>query len=212
MSQIEQAFREYLAHHPEIERAYIHGLINRRALARHVIEKAKIAKISQFEAVLAMIRRYHFQKPTAPKRSFEQIAIKLRDDIVIVEIDRSVKTEQVVRELLEQKSEEIKVVVGTNAITVYLDSKTADNLGKIFAKAKTRSVCEISMLFAINAQEAEGIIAAITAEFLLEGISIAELISSKNELLVYIDQKEAARALSLLNRLKGKYVFSLGGV
>lgn len=202
MSQIEQSFREYLAHHPEIERSYVHGLINRRALARHIIEKAKIAKASQFQAVLAMIRRYSFQKQSLPKKSFENISIKLRDDIVIVEIDRSVRTEQVVRELLE--SEEMKIVVGNNAITLFLDTKSADNLGKVFSKAKTRAVCEVGILFSINAQETEGIIAAVTAEFLLEGIKIAELISSKNELLIYVEQSDAARTLNLLNRLKNK--------
>ena len=62
MSQIEQEFRQYLSKRPEVEKCYIGGLINRRALARHLIRQG-IAKASQLDAVIAMLRRYTFRKP-----------------------------------------------------------------------------------------------------------------------------------------------------
>ena len=61
MSQIEQNFRNFLSNRPEIEKCYSSGLINRRALARHLI-KNKIADKNQMDAIIAMLRRYDFKK------------------------------------------------------------------------------------------------------------------------------------------------------
>src|SRR3989338_5357092 len=127
MSQLEQLFRDYLTRHPEITKAYNTGLINRRALARHVIERAKIAKHSQFEAVLAMIRRFPFEKGAALQdlhSLFSEMAVKLRDDIIIVEIERSFAAQEVLKELKSltnlSTDEVYKIVLGSSAITIFI--------------------------------------------------------------------------------------------
>ena len=70
MSQIEQEFRQLLAAKPEIEKCYVEGLVNRRALARYLIGKG-IAQKNQMDALVAMLRRYEFSADRKNKKNIQ---------------------------------------------------------------------------------------------------------------------------------------------
>src|SRR3989338_4281287 len=96
MSQIEHDFRQFLSKHPEIEKCYASGLINRRSLVRYLIGSG-IVKKNEFEAGIAMIRRFPFQEQRQESKDiFREIRITLKDNILVLSFE---KNKELVRKL-----------------------------------------------------------------------------------------------------------------
>ena len=120
MSQIEHNFRQFLGKHPEIEKSYELGLINRRALARFLIKRG-IAKNNELEALIAMLRRYNFQKHEINEKNFfNDIRVNFKDKILIVDLQKSkdllIAIERIIKQTDYDRGDTFKVVVGSSSI------------------------------------------------------------------------------------------------
>jgi hypothetical protein len=211
MSQIEQKFRLFLSHKPEIEKCYLEGLINRRSLARHLI-KNDIAKSNQVEAVIAMLRRFDFKKLEEQnnKDLFENFKINVKDNILILDFEKDKELLNRLQNLIAKtnydKGDTLKIVVGSSSITLFIDKEKEPKLKEIFSKFKLiktfKKIYEISLQFPEKAIESKGIIAPIARELSLNDISITELLTANCELLIYLKDENVIDALGILKKLQ----------
>ncbi|MDP7115493.1 MAG: hypothetical protein QF915_00410 [Candidatus Woesearchaeota archaeon] len=206
MSQIEQDFGLFLAKRPEIEKAYQDGLINRRALARYLIKQG-VAKNNQFDALVAMLRRYKFGKiEPASKDIFKAVTVNMKDNILILDFEKEKSLLQKLQKLFASanydRGDTLKVVVGSSTIKVFIDEKNEKLVNDLIKEYKLhnklKDISEMSLFFDVNTQSTKGIMSTISRMFLVHDINIVEILTSSPELIIYLDEKDVVRAYELL--------------
>ena len=197
MSQIEQNFKYFLSKNPEVEDCYAKGLINRRALARHIV-KLGIAKQNEIEAVIAMLRRYSF-KAKDVQNEINVLRTSIKDNIIIASIDKTSENLTKIRTLMKtvhyETGETFKLVMGTSHLTLITDTK---DLSEFNTDSIKESQSEISILFSMNARQTKGIVSYITKRLYMNDIIISEFLTATYELLIYIDEKSSVKAYSVI--------------
>ncbi len=210
MSQIEQNFREFISKKPEIEKCYSEGLINRRALARYIVEK-KISSKPQLNAVIAMLRRFDFKTEKKDEfQAFKNIKTSIKDNLVILNFEKNESLAQKLSVITGETnyvvSETFKVIVGTTSVTLIIDESKEKNFKKIFEKTnltnRSDNISEISILFPKEVISAKGIIAVITRELFLNDIVVSELLTASQELLIYVKEEFVLKSYEIIKRLK----------
>lgn len=210
MSQIEHNFRQFLAKKPEIEKCYSVGLINRRSLARYLIEQ-KAARGNQLDATIAMLRRFDFRKSEEAENANLQFArVAIKDNILILDIEKEKSAVHEVQKIMSSfeydKGDTLKIVIGSSSLTLYIDKhKEKDlkqRLSHVKISRKIDNASEISLLFTNKAISTKGILSLITREFLLNDITITELLTASSELLIYINEKDVVKAYDILKQLR----------
>ncbi len=210
MSQIEHNFRQFLSKKPEIEKCYIAGLINRRSLARHLINEG-IAKKSQLEAVIAMLRRFEFNKDNKNiKEAFSNIRVNLKDNILIMDFDKDKeilkKLQRTVPLINYDNGDTLKIVLSTSSIRLFIDAKNEakvkEVLGDFKLKKKYKNISEISMIFSDDAIKQKGIMSTIAREFALNDIVITECLTATPEMIIYLDEKYVLKAYEIIKGLQ----------
>ncbi len=210
MSQIEQDFRNLLSKKPEIEKCYSEGLINRRSLARYLIKK-NIAKSSQLDAAIAMLRRFDFSKSKKePLDKFRNIRINIKDQILILDFEKNKSLLQKLQKLIAHtnydKGDTLKIVIGSSSIKVFIDAEKEDELKELFKEYKLQhrldKISEISLIFSDKAIDAKGILSAITREFFINDIVISELLTTSPELIIYLNERYVLMAYNIIKGLQ----------
>jgi hypothetical protein len=204
MSQIEQNFSRFLSKRPEIEKCYAQGLINRRALARHLIKQG-VAKHSDLDALIAMLRRYGFKKHLGNDLAlFRDIRISTKDSIAICVYEKTDQNVMSISRLSEKtalaKGETLKVVVGSLNLKVFLDEKNLRNISK--PDEVIRGISELSIVFGNEATEKKGILSYLAREFSNNDIVISEFLTASPELLIYLKEEYVIQAHEILKELK----------
>ncbi len=211
MSQIEQNFRYFLGKHPEIEKCYQKGLINRRSLARHLIREGVAGK-EQLEAVIAMLRRYPFsQSEPDPEDVFKSVKVRIRDGISILDFEKNKRLlnelQKVISHTDYDKGDTLKIVMGSSSIKVFIDTENERVLQRIFdnfrLKRRMESISEISLTFPEKAPLVKGILSTVTRELLLNDVIITELLTASPELLIYVKEDYVMKAYEIIKRLGG---------
>ncbi|MBI2548472.1 hypothetical protein HYW21_03915 [Candidatus Woesearchaeota archaeon] len=212
MSQIEQNFRLFIAERPEIEKCYQEGLINRRSLARYLIDTG-IAKKSQLEAVIAMLRRFPFQQKRLTKKSLlADMRMGVKDHILILDFEKDKELLQKLQNLISHinydKGDTFKVVVGSSCIKVFIDEKKEKELKTFFDRFVLNNryvgISELSLIFSSDYSNQKGIVASITTELALHDISLVEMLTATPELLIYVKDIDAIKSYEILKRFQNK--------
>jgi hypothetical protein len=210
MSQIEQRMQAVLNRRPEIERCVHEGLLNRRALARFLIS-AGVAGPSEFDAVLATIRRHDFGEGESPARElFSEIRMSLKDQILVLDFakDRALfrKLERLIAEIDYDRGETFKVVVGTATIKLFVDVLNEPRIARVCAPHRplTRSepFSEVSLVFPEAARSTPNILSVVARELSLRGVLVAELLTASPELLIYLHERDVPKAIDAVRELQ----------
>lgn len=209
MSQIEQEFRQFLSKNPEIETCYQEKLINRRSLARYLINRG-IAKPNQLEAIVAMLRRFEFKERKRPRDLFSRIKVNIKDKIVILDFQKEKELIQKLERLIEKtnydRGDTLKIVVGSCSVKVFLDEENEKKVKEIVEKFKLQNrlpdISEISVIFPEDAIKERGILSTITKELAINEIVISELLTASPELLIYLKEEFVLKAYDILKRLQ----------
>src|SRR3989344_4268470 len=127
MSQIEQEIRKIFGKQPEIEKCVQHGLINRRALARYLINQGA-AKTNELEAVIATLRRLETVRyPKDTVSLFSKIQVRVRDNIHILDFEKDKGVVRELKRIIEtvnyDQGDTLKIVIGSNSIKIFIDEK-----------------------------------------------------------------------------------------
>lgn len=209
MSQIEQDFNSLLGKKPEIEKCYQQGLINRRSLARFLINKG-IAKPTQLEAIIAMLRRYNFKEQEKESKDlFKDIKIQIKDKISILDFEKNKellhKLERLIATTDYDKGDTLKIVVGGSSITIFIDQERERKLNNLFQKYKAsnkfNNISEMSLTFPSKAIKTKGILSTITRELALNEITITEFLTAGPELLIYVKEEHVMKVYEIIKRL-----------
>ncbi|OIO64422.1 hypothetical protein COY28_00085 [Candidatus Woesearchaeota archaeon CG_4_10_14_0_2_um_filter_57_5] len=204
MSQLEQDFRRYLALRPDVERCSAEGLINRRALARHLVKQG-ISKPKQLEALIGMLRRHKFSGVDGSAH-LPTFRIAMKDGIALMDLPRDNASMKALQEAMRatdyDKGHTFKMVTGTAGIKAVMDTDAAKALSRnIKTAATTWGITEISMLFAVEARNTKGIVSTVATELALHGIVVQEILTASPELLLYVRDSDALSALGVLRTL-----------
>ncbi len=210
MSQIEQDFRLFLNKFPEVEFCYSEKLINRRSLARYLI-KQDVADSKQFDALIAMLRRFDFRKTVKQQRELEINRINIKDRIAILEFEKSKELvkglEKAISVIDYDKGDVLKIVVGTSTVKLFVDKgnekKILEVVKSFKLSKKVEGLSEMSVIFSENASVSKGILSTVTREFSVNGIVLIELLTASPELLIYINEKDVVGAYNIFKRLQG---------
>lgn len=213
MAQIEQIIGEYLNKNPQIRLSYAQGLINRRALARKIIDDEKSLSKSQFEATIAALRRIQNQKQgTSSQKILSDFSILIKDGIAIANLSKSKDTIRQIQSFMPQisyeKNQTLKMVVGSESIKVFIDSKNSHLIEKFVCKSDIlymkKSITEISLSYPSQAREQKGIISYVSTCLFLHGIAIEEFLTCSPELLLYVNEKDSLKAYEILKNMQKK--------
>ncbi len=210
MSQIEQSFRMLLSKQPEIEKAYVEGLINRRALARYLVKKG-IVKSNQLEATIAMLRRFEFRK--IGKESLDllkKIKVSIKDRIAILDFEKDKELlhclQQVLKHINYDQGDTLKIVVGSSSITLYIDDKkyheVRDLVQAFPIKHKFVNISEVSVQFPKEAMYTKGVFSTITRELVMNDIIVTEMLTASSELLIYVKAEYVLKVYEILKRFQ----------
>ncbi len=213
MSQIEQNFRQMLAAKPELAKCYQEGLINRRALARYLIQKG-VAEKNQMDAVIAMIRRYEFEENKKQQKEcldlFKHTRITVKDKIAILEFKKDKTLMQKLQKIISHtdydKGETLKIVIGTQNITLFIDQKKQEQLKEVLEDYTlintNKNMSELSIIFPEETKKIKGTLSLVTQEFVLNDITISECLTASLELLIYVKEEYVLKAYEILRRLQ----------
>ncbi len=208
MSQMEQQFIEFLCKKPEIEKCYVTGLINRRALARYLIKQG-VGNPNQLEAIIAMLRRYDFKKLNEkPLQALKQFRLTIKEQISILEFEKDEEIITRIKEILTHinynRGDTFKMIMGTTSIKIFIDQKNEDKAKEILKKFKShnhyKNIVEISLIFPDEAVVTKGILSSITKELTINDIIITELLTNSPELLIYLKEEYVIKAYEILKR------------
>lgn len=209
MSQIELNFRQFLSKNPELEICYQNRLINRRSLAKYLINQG-IAKPNQLDAVIAMLRRFEFKERKLPKDLFSKIKVNIKDKIIILDFQKEKELIQRLEKLIEKtnydRGDTLKIVVGSCSVKVFLDEENEKKVKEIVEKFKLQNrfsnISEISIMFPEEAIKERGILSTIIRELAINEIVINELLTASPELLIYLKEESVLKAYEILKRLQ----------
>jgi hypothetical protein len=210
MSQLEQDFSLFIGKNPEIEKCYQAGLINRRSLARFLINH-NIGTNNQFQAIVAMLRRYKFKSNIKDvKNIFKDVKINIKDKITIINFDKDKelvkKLEKIIVTTDYDKGDTLKIVVGSSSISVFIDNEKEKKLNDLFDKFsvinKIQDLTEMSLIFPTKAMASKGILSTVTRELVINDITISELLTTNSELLIYLKEEYVMKAYEIIKKLK----------
>jgi len=185
------------------------GLINRRSLARYLINQG-IAKSNQLEAVIAMLRRFEFKDLKQTKDLFSKIKINIKDKIIILDFQKEKELIQKLHHLIENtnydRGDTLKIVVGSCSVKVFLDEDNEKKVKAVVENFKLQNrltnISEISVMFPEDAIKERGILSTITKELSVNEIVISELLTASPELLIYLKEEFVLKAYDILKRLQ----------
>lgn len=210
MSQIELRIRDLLGRHPEIEKCYQEGLVNRRALARYLIANG-VGGPGDLDAVVASLRRYEFGdfEGRGPEL-FPAIRVTLKDRIMIIDFEKEKALLQDLQKIIGQfeydRGDTLKFVVGTASIKLFVDQGKEPMVRSLLTRYKVRSrldrLSEISMMFPEAATNTRGVLAVLTRELALNDVVLTELLTASPELLIYVRDEHVAKAYEIVRRLQ----------
>ena len=188
------------------------GLLNVRALARHIQRKAWTAARQEIslDAIISAIRRYPIQQSTTVYQNVGRLLQKLtmRNKIVDVAVLNSPEIPSALGKIASQidygRGEAFRVVAGVESIRLVLDEKNLDKLS-ILPKKKILKVvgnlAEVIISLSNAAERTPGVVATVTTELAMNGINMIEFMSCVPELILVVEEKDALRTYESLERL-----------
>jgi hypothetical protein len=210
MSQLELQLERFLSRRPEVAKCYRAGLINRRALARYLIRE-RIATASQFDAVVATLRRHDFgERPPGGRDLFREVRIGIKDNIVLWDLEKDrthlERLERLIARIDFEQGDTLKIVVGTASIKLLLDRRKEAELRSLFERARFRErfedISEVSLMFPAEAVQTPGVVSTLTQELFVHDVVITEILTATPELLLYVTDDQVSRAYAVIRSLR----------
>lgn len=202
--------QNFFSKNPDIREARNKGLINRRALAKYIIEHEKL-DINRLEALLTALRRFEVNPPDKSTLDFiNEINISTRDKIAIVYLEKSETVSKNISKVIHiinfNKNETLKIVQGSLSIKLFVDEFNVNKVKDIFPSEDIikiyNNISELTIIFPEKAVKTKGIVAYLTSELAINNINIIELLTGKPELIIYLNEPDLLKAYETIKCLK----------
>jgi len=213
---ITQEVRSYLSKDPSIQRDLRRGLLNMRALAKHIIRDKGLR--APIDAVISAIRRASYEKnPQHNEHNVEELFkfsnITTKNSIACLVLRNQSDIQRYLSEITKltdfEKRETLRMIKGKNNLKIVTDMGSLQKIKDIFSGAQQfetkEGLGEIRIVTSdIKADKTKGVAARISNELLTNDINISELIFCVPEIIVYVDQKDLLKAHeSIMQLCKG---------
>lgn len=190
-------------------------LINVRKLANYIIKTQKID--ASLDSVISAIRRY---KNSSIKKEEQQSAydilkqakLSVRTQMVSLELKRTdeVKTQlgRPDRLVQYQEHDTVRVLEGSNTVSLIFDKKNADKVISQFSKKNIlnmiKNVGMLELSYSKDLEKTPGVFFIIANELAQNDISIIDALISASEHIIVVDEKDITRAFDLIYALVKK--------
>ncbi|MAG91382.1 hypothetical protein CMO83_01775 [Candidatus Woesearchaeota archaeon] len=195
-----------------IKKTLSRKIINVRSLAKHIIATQKLN--TSIDSVISAIRRYEIntkksedthsvhnvlrQARVATRTKMSTLLLK-RTDLVKTKLGRPDK-------LMDfQGHDVIRVLEGSQALTIVIDQKNFDKIKAIFPKdlllEENKKVGLIEITYPRILKKTPGVFATIYNELAEHNISIIDALISSNEHILIIDDEKLLKAFDLIYNL-----------
>lgn len=210
MSEIDHGVRRVFDQRPELAKCARLGLVNRRALARFMIQHGA-ADRRQMDAVVATLRRYDFgEEAGEPLDLFPEVRVTIKDRILILDYAKErgllARLPSLLGQIDYDRGDTFKVVLGTSSLKLFLDERRDRSVEAAFRGVRPRAtysgLSEMSLLFPDVAIRTPNVLGVVTREFALHGIVITEMLTASPELLLYLPDEHVPEAHAVLRELK----------
>lgn len=195
---------------PDIRGARNKGLVNRRALAKYIIEKERLDK-NRFEALVTALRRFEI-KPASKETVgiIKETKISTKNKISIIYLENSEEVLKNISKVINlinfNKNETLKFVQGSLSLKLFVDEFNVKKIKDIFiAKdiiTTNNNISELNLIFPEKAIKTKGVISYLTSELAINNINIVEFLTGKPELMIYVGEDDLLKAYETINRLK----------
>ncbi|MDA4112789.1 MAG: hypothetical protein OK474_01960 [Thaumarchaeota archaeon] len=188
------------------------GLLNVRALARHIQKEALLeGEELSTEAVIGAIRRYDVGGRVAAHENTGLLFKKLtmRNKIVDVAILNDPEITAALGEFAStidySLGETFRLVSGVESIRVVIDEKNLDKMKRIIPKKNIPKIVtglsEIIVSMSEVADTTPGVVSTVTTELAMNGINMIEFMSCVPELIIVVDERDALRSYDAIEKL-----------
>ena len=203
---------KYLDNNPHIKADMSLGIINIRALAKHIIKTQKMD--ATLDAVISAIRRYEIDRQEdifakARKVIEETFTLSTRSGLIEISLVKDDDVHRILPELFEiidyARGEILRVIQATESIKLLADEKNLEKVTEVFPKEKIlkidKNIAEINMHMNPRGAATRGILAVITNELAINGISIFEIMSCLPEMLLFVKEEDILKSYQVLYEL-----------
>jgi len=203
----------YLAKDLSIQRNLQRGVLNVRALAKHV-KKERNLKAS-IDAVISAIRRFSnnkkFKKETSNvEEVFRFSNISTKNNIACLTLRSQADIQRYLSEATKitdlDRREPLRLVKGKSNLKIITDMENIEKIKNLFSNEDIKSkenLSEIRINISLKADQTKGVAARIANEIMLRNININEIIFCVPEIIIYVEQKDLISAYeSMLNLCK----------
>lgn len=178
------------------------GLINTRGLARYLIQEKGIK--ASIDAVISAIRRYEDDSPFVKmvrdaEKVLKSIIITTKSNVCCLTMNDS-EFDVISKDFNSNKTlkENFRLTKSKESIKLFLNQKDLEMKVDLFDQDKVYSVvkdlAEIRITLPEDAIKNVGLLAKISQEIALNGVSIHEVIVSVPEILIYVKHKDLVKA------------------
>ena len=212
MTNINQEVWKFIDKSPSIKRTMSYGLINKRALANYI--KKQINLQTNLDAIISAIRRYNIENYdnlflTAQKMITHTTDLSTRSNLVNVVLSKDTEIQKLIPEFFSLIKYDIgdvlRIIQADESIKVLINEKNLKKILKALPKEKILSIdenlAEINLHLTNEAKYTPGVLAIITNELALNGVSIVEVLSCFPELLWFVYQSDLLKAYNVLYQL-----------
>ena len=211
--------RIVLERDPMVVIAMINGIASPRKIARRIISdiKSELEFEPKLESVAKIVERYVQNVEStgrlagydvkALKSVFAQTHVSLRSDIAVLGVkitkDIDKKLAKIMQCIYSRKEEPfLNVTYGHNFVTVILDQRNMDRAMKIIGKPgivyHRKNQAALSIITPKDVLNVPGFSGHALSLLGLNGINVSEVLSSYNEGIAILDERDASKAYNVL--------------
>lgn len=212
MTNINQEVWKFIDKSPSIKRTMSYGLINKRALANYIKKQKNLQ--TNLDAIISAIRRYNIEKYdnvflSAQKMITHTTDLSTRSNLVNVVLSKDTEIQKLIPEFFSiikyDRGDVLRIIQADESIKVLINEKNLKKIVNALPKEKILSIdenlAEINLHLTNEAKFTPGVLAIITNELALNGVSIVEVLSCFPELLWFVYQSDLLKAYNVLYQL-----------
>ena len=204
---VTRATQRYIAEHPSIKECLRRGLINYSALAREVCGHHSITR---FDAVVVACRR-HFSRIKSQQSQEKKVRglvkaakLQMQNKMITAIIDKPRDFERVLQLQREIKRDrgDFQMIEGAEVLTLVSNSDYAERIRDEFRgrlKKLSLDLAQITMTFSEKIETTSGVVSFIYGLLADHGINVREEMSCWTDLIMLLDQADAAKAMRVLS-------------
>ncbi|MFM1848609.1 MAG: hypothetical protein RL417_2083 [Pseudomonadota bacterium] len=207
MSSVMSITQRFISEHPSIKDCLRRGLVNYSALARLICEARSVEK---FDAVLIACRRQHAMiKEQLPQEKriislLKRAKIRLRNKMMVAIVEKPSDFERVydLQKTIKKDRGDFHLIEGEEVITIISNSDYVSDLKEAFRgkiKKINEDLAQLTMIFDEKIETTPGVVSFIYGLLADNSINVWEEMSCWTDLMVIIEEKDAARAMRVLS-------------